>query len=59
MCVVDGAEEGLFCGGLGDQAEDGEADEERVWGCAGAEAEGDGERVVLGRGEALVQLEDG
>ena len=56
--VVDDAQERLLLGGLGQQAEDRQPDEERIRRRSGAEPERDAERVALGLREALDELED-
>src|SRR5262249_18946302 len=56
--VVDNTQERPPLGGLRQQAEDRQSDQEWVWSRPGAESEGDGERVALRRREALDQLEE-
>ena len=55
--VVDQTDQRLLIGGLGQQAEHGQPDEEAVGGGGGAETEGGGEGVTLGRGEPVEVVE--
>ena len=45
-------------GGLGQQAEGGQSDQERIRGRAGTVSERDGQRIALGLGEALGEFQD-
>ena len=56
--VIDHTEERLLLGGLGQQAEGCQSDEEGIRGRAGTEAERDGKRVALRMREAFGELED-
>ena len=51
--VIDNTQERPLLGGLGQQAEDRQSDQERIRGRPGAESERDGKRVALGLREAL------
>jgi hypothetical protein len=51
--VVDHAQQRVFLGRLGEQAEDREADEDPVWRLASAHAKDDLERLTLGEGQRL------
>jgi hypothetical protein len=56
--VIDDTEQRSILGGLGQQAEDRESDQERIRGWPGTESERDGKRVALRMREALHELQD-
>ena len=56
--VVDETEQGLPLGGLRQQAEDGEPDEERIRSPSGTQAERDLQGLALGLGQVLLEIED-
>src|SRR4029077_12588215 len=59
MRVIDDAQKRLLLGNLGEQAQDRQADQELTRCRTGAEPERDVKRVVLGRRQALREVEKG
>jgi hypothetical protein len=57
--VIDNTEDRPLLGGLGQQAEGRQSDQERIRDRAGIASEGDGKRVALWLWEALGELQDG
>jgi hypothetical protein len=54
----DDAQKRLLLGNLGEQAEDRQPDQERIWSWPRTESECDGKRVALGLRQALRKVEE-
>jgi hypothetical protein len=58
MCIINDNKERPFLGRLGQEAEDRQADQERIWGRPAREPKCDADRVVLGLRETVQKAEE-